>query len=247
MHDLLHAYNDGELDLVHTLRVEEHLQGCPACARACASIRELRSLIRARVPRWQPSAGLEERIQRSLRPTRGFRWSSFPMRMRWLAAAASIAFVALVLWAASLLRSSPLAREWLMQEVIASHIRSQMVDNHLLDVKSSDQHTVKPWFRGKLPFSPTVRDLKEKGFELVGGRLEWIQGRSAAALVYRRRLHVINLLIWPAEETRTSGPVSESRQGYQMVHWRRDGMNWWAISDLNAEELAEFARLQGME
>jgi anti-sigma factor RsiW len=246
MHDLLHAYNDGELDLVHTLQVEQHLQSCPACARASAAIGELRSAIRERVPRWQPPTGLEERVKRSIRQTNGVS-ASLPVRMRWLVAAAAVVLVALGLWAASWLRPSSGAQEWLVEQVIAIHIRSQMADNHLLDVESSDQHRVKPWFRGKLPFSPSVRNLSGKGFELVGGRLEWIQGQAAAALVYRRRLHVINLLIWPADKTGTSLPAIESRQGYQMIHWQRDGMNWWTISDLNTDELIEFARLQGMD
>ena len=119
-----------------------------------------------------------------------------------------------------------------------------MASRRLLDVESGEGHKIKPWFQGKLDFSPTVRDLSDDGFVLAGGRLDYVNGRPVAALVYRRREHVINLLMWPAAPgEKESGPRSETRQTYHLVNWRRQGMNWWAVSDLNPQELAEFAQL----
>ena len=130
----------------------------------------------------------------------------------------------------------------MIAEVAAGHARSLLAD-HLFDVASSDQHTVKPWFQGKIDFSPPVKDLKEQGFALAGGRLDYIDGHTAAALVYRRRQHVINLFIWPANDAADSAVRTLSRRGYQMSHWIAQSLDFWAVSDLNADELGEFARL----
>jgi anti-sigma factor RsiW len=247
MHDLLHAYVDGELDLAHVLEVEQHLHGCPACARACDEVRELRAALRNSLRRFQPPESLANRVRAALRQQdQGRR----PAVRHWRLAALAASVVVLVLGMASLayIWSGPSARNRLVQEVIDSHIRAQLA-GHLLDVASSDRHTVKPWFQGKLDFAPTVRDLSDEGFSLVGGRLDYVNGRPVAALVYRRRQHVINLLCWPAQAWEADRRTrSETRQGYHLVSWRRQGMNWWAVSDLNAGELAEFARLvQGRE
>ena len=239
--DLLHAYLDGELDLAHTLDVERHLQGCPACSRVCSDLRELRTALQTGLPRFAAPAELRGRVRAALRQE-----APRPGAWRWRMAALAASVVLLIAAVAGLGVAWPgaSARERLVREVIASHIRSQQVANHLLDVESSDRHTVKPWFQGKLDFAPAVRDLSDDGFVLAGGRLDYVNGRSVAALVYRRRQHVINLLIWPGgPEEKESRPRSESRQGYQLVSWQRRGMHCWAVSDLNAGELAEFARL----
>jgi anti-sigma factor RsiW len=240
MHDLLHGYVDGELDLVHTLQVEQHLQGCPACARACGDIRTLRAALKG-LPRFSPSKDLRTRLQASLRQADRDGRPRFTRRRLVAGLAASLAFVALglgLVW----LRAGPSAHDFLVHDLVSSHVRSQMV-SHLFDVESSDRHTVKPWFHGKLDFSPTVADLSEDGFRLAGGRLDYVNGRPVAALVYTRWKHVINLFVWPYGSEADSTAQRETRQGYNLIHWRREGMDWWAVSDLNPGELAEFARL----
>ncbi|MGC2520358.1 MAG: anti-sigma factor, partial [Burkholderiales bacterium] len=148
--------------------------------------------------------------------------------------------VALLTWvlAAALLR--PGEEERLAQDVLASHVRSTL-GNHLIDVASSDQHTVKPWLSGKLNFSPPVMDLSGQGFELAGGRLDYVAERPVAVLVYKRRQHVVDVFVWPAAGD--SARRSASQRGFNLVHFARGGMNYWAVSDLDANELADFAQL----
>jgi anti-sigma factor RsiW len=130
----------------------------------------------------------------------------------------------------------------LTNEVVSSHIRSRMA-NHLTDVASSDQHTVKPWFAGKVDFAPPVIDLKEQGFPLQGGRLDYLQNRVVAAEVYKRNDHVINLFVWPASGNRSTTKKLSVAKGYNVISWEDSGMNYAAVSELNAVELREFADL----
>lgn len=156
--------------------------------------------------------------------------------LSWAAVTASAAAIAIVTWQLAPRR----AEGRLSDEVVSSHIRSLMA-NHLTDVGSSDQHTVKPWFAGKLDFAPVVKDLATQGFPLVGGRLDYIGGRPAAAMVYQRRKHTINVFNRPSAGS--SVAKVESTRGYNVVRWTASGMEWWVISDLSRDELETFARM----
>ncbi len=163
---------------------------------------------------------------------------------RWLAAAALVILTlcGLLLWMIVSGRSQSRTDNLLAQEIVSSHIRSMMLD-HLVDVPSSDQHTVKPWFNGKLDFAPEVKDLADQGFPLLGGRLDYIDNRTAAALVYQRRKHSINLFIWSSPGVTDQLPQHFSVNGYNLIHWNRSGASYWAVSDVNSTDLSEFAQL----
>jgi anti-sigma factor RsiW len=144
-----------------------------------------------------------------------------------------------LVWSAGLYLALPSASERLEEELVAGHARALMAD-HALDVVSSDQHTVKPWFNGKLDFSPAVINLAAQGYALTGGRLDYLARRPVAALVYKHRQHLIDVFVWPAA-VGEDAPKNASRRGYNLVHWTRGGLNYWAVSDLNAAELAQFS------
>jgi anti-sigma factor RsiW len=197
-------------------RLAQHLLSCPSC------------VVRANAPYYEAPAGLERKIRQSLR-----REVFSPSPWRWMAIAASVLLVASVTWNVAMLRSRVDPQRVIAGEVLSAHIRS-MTGTHLLDVPSSDQHTVKPWFNGKLDFAPPVKEVD--GYPLIGGRLEYLDGHAAAALVYGRRNHTINLFIWPG----SGGEMSETRSGFHMERWASDGMTFWAVSDLNESELRQF-------
>ena len=249
---LIHAYLDGELDLFSTLQLEAHLRECAACAQAYKNHQTLRSAMSNGGLYFKPPRDLAESIHRALQESNQIGGSvsasalELPRRIPWWRSwalaglAASVALVAgIALWLNPRV-SRPSQDDLLAQEVLASHVRSLMA-NHLTDVSSSDQHTVKPWFNGKLDFSPPVKDLSADGFPLVGGRLDYLENRPVAALVYQRRKHLINLLVWPSGSN--SGQKTVMRQGYNLFHWAQAGMTFWAVSDLNYGELQEFAKL----
>ncbi len=239
---LKHAYADRELDLVRTTEIEHHLSDCRACSQAYANIRALGSALQSADLYFQAPAQLKRRIRASLpneatsSPTRPFDWWQW---LKWGIPVAGTALIAFLL-ATGLTR--PSTDERLAQEVTASHVRSLMAA-HLTDVASSDQHTVKPWFDGKIDFAPPVKDLAAQGFPLVGGRLDYLQNRQVAALIYQRQKHLVNLFIWPAPRSSNTTEKSAVRQGYNLIHWNGSGMTFWAVSDLNAAELREFAEL----
>jgi anti-sigma factor RsiW len=203
----------------------DHLRTCQSC------------IIRTRARYYEAPAGLEEKIRQSLREE-----VSAPAPWRWLAIAASLLLAASLTWNITQLRSRVDPQQLMASDVLSAHVRS-LTGTHLLDVPSSDQHTVKPWFNGKLDFSPAVKDLD--GFPLLGGRLEYIDGRPAAALIYGRRKHVINLFTWPS-----ATPIAEAvqtRNGYHLQSWSSGGMTYWAVSDLNESELRQFVTLYRRE
>jgi anti-sigma factor RsiW len=238
---LLEGYADRELDPVHSLEIEEHLRACAACSQRHESSRLLRSALRQPALYFKAPADLHAKLRSSLR--KGTTVEAAP-RLRswsWLKTAAPAALAAMAILIALPFLRGPSEDEIVRREVISSHVRSLMAD-HLADVASSDEHTVKPWFAGKLDFSPVVVDLDNEGFPLIGGRLDYVDDKAVAALIYRREKHFINLFIWPSDSVETSGTETMSRQGYNIFQWNKAGMTYWAISDLNRAELEEFTR-----
>ncbi|MGH9818957.1 MAG: anti-sigma factor family protein, partial [Pyrinomonadaceae bacterium] len=165
-----------------------------------------------------------------------WKWQWIPT----LATAAVLAVALAATWAI-VSKNSASDDDLLAKEIVSAHVRS-MMEEHLMDVPSTDQHTVKPWFDGRLDFSPPVTDLSPQGFALIGGRLDYASGRAVAALVYQRRQHYINLFIYPAPNTANVGSKVQVLQGYNLIHWSRSGMVFWAVSDLNLSELQEFSQ-----
>ncbi|MBZ5723838.1 MAG: anti-sigma factor [Acidobacteriia bacterium] len=236
---------DGELDLRSQLEIERHIEKCEACAAVYQVQQRVRSAIAHPSLYFQAPAGLDRKIASALRKAeragRSPLGKSWPKLWRAAGVAAAFAIAAAVIWMAVVLprRSS---EDLIARDVVASHVRSLM-PGHLTDVPSSDQHTVKPWFNGRLDFSPPVKDLAAEGFPLVGGRLDYLAQAPVAAAVYRRRQHYINLFMWPESRGGSAKPGPQARQGYNLLHWTGAGMNFWAVSDLNMGELEEFVRL----
>jgi anti-sigma factor RsiW len=231
---LLHAYVDGELDLVRSLEIEKHLDGCKTCTHVVQNQQAVASAMRSSSFYFRPPRELKPRIDAALRRSdRKVPWS-----MLALAAALLIAgvFVDRLVQFGS--RSG--SQNLVAQEVLDSHLRSLM-PGHLSDVQSTDRHTVKPWFNGKLDFSPPVADFAEQGFPLIGGRLDSVEGRTVAVLIYQRRQHLINVYVWPSPNSGDSATNTTTRQGYNMIHWTRAGTTWWLASDVNASDLQNLA------
>jgi anti-sigma factor RsiW len=235
----LHGYFDGELDAARAAEFEAHLGGCADCTRALAAQEALRKALAAPDLYAKAPGSLRSRVKarlfasRTAERAKGGNW-------RGLAAAASLVVVLIGAWQATTWRAHVADRD-VAQQVLDAHLRSLQL-THLTDVASTDQHTVKPWFVGKLDFAPPVADFAAEGFPLVGGRLDVVGGRSVAALVYNRRKHVINLFVWPSNDS-DAAPRSGSERGYGWIRWRRGGMTFWAASDVAASDLEEFARL----
>jgi mycothiol system anti-sigma-R factor len=260
--NLMDAYLDGELDPITSQKIEQHLRDCPKCEESFEAHTALAHAVSRGAPYYRAPVELRQRIQSSLRdaidteprghavqenrrsvtrPQAERRGIFFETPWNWLALAASIVLAAIV--ASSFLPRlrQPGADQFLATQLIASHVRSLMA-NHLTDVASSDQHTVKPWLDVKLDFAAPVVDLSAEGFPLIGGRLDYLDNRPVAALVYGRRKHFINLFVWPVESNAAKGPETISRQGYHLLHWVSSDFNYWAVSDISDSELQTFKR-----
>jgi mycothiol system anti-sigma-R factor len=248
------GYLDGELDLSQTIEMETHLQVCGECARELERQQALRAALQRSSLAYAAPEALRERIQSSLRapapieaPERAGGWNAMQVLrpllvLGWAGAFAVLALCALIAWQLVPGLHGPSSDQRLATEVLTSHVRS-LEANHLMDVVSTDQHTVKPWFDGKLDFSPPVEDLASDDFPLVGGRLDYLEGRQVAALVYQRRKHFINVFVWPDTRGSSSTQTIQPQQGYNMMRWSRGGFQFWAVSDVSAQDLAEFVRL----
>jgi anti-sigma factor RsiW len=236
--NLIHPFVDSELDLVPHVQIEEHLKTCDACSQQERQLRALRVAVGSPSHYYHAPASLRNRLQVAA-PQVTRHWRRPPVQ--WVAIAASLLFMFAVGDIIGRLGSS-LPADGLDSSVVDAHVRSLQA-NHLTDVASTDRHSVKPWFSGKLDFAPEVPDLSAEGFPLSGGRLDYLADRPVAALVYYSRLHPINLFIWPAVDDSVQPIQQFARQGYHIRRWQQSGMSYWAISDLNDEGLDQFVRL----
>jgi mycothiol system anti-sigma-R factor len=241
----LSAFLDDELDPLRSREIQQHLDACPSCSDALGRMKELAERLRAEAPYYPAPDFLRARVSEAAwrEASRGriIGRRVGVAAQGWLRAAAAVIVVVGGAWLfTSLQRQEGLGS--IEREVVSSHIRSLMA-SHLTDVASTDQHTVKPWFNGKLDFSPPVSDLSTSGYPLIGGRLDYLRGRPVAALVYQHRKHFINVFTWPDEGVADSEAPPQTQQGYHVIHETHGGMNYWIVSDLNSEDLSAFARL----
>jgi len=243
---LLHGYLDGELDAVRSAEFEQHLETCTQCSGQLEAQEGLRASLQAAQLYEAAPAGLARKVSRQIEATgqHDERRNWWPAWWRPVALATTAVLVGAV---ASFLaynttkpNSSP--QTAIIAEAIDAHIRS-LQPAHLTDVESTDQHTVKPWFDGKLDYIPPVKDEAENGFPLIGGRLDALGGRSVAALVYGRRKHLINVFAWPAPDNEPEARESGSRNGYQWIYWKNRGMEFCAVSDVSEGDLRELVEL----
>jgi anti-sigma factor RsiW len=232
---LIHALIDGELDAGNTRAVEDHVAGCPRCAAQLEAYREMSKMIAGADVRYKAPLELRRRIEAALpQPAQVLNRRAV---LRGFAMGSAVSAIAATGLVAIVLRSDDEAR--IQSEVVSAHLRSLQA-GHLTDVISTDQHTVKPWFNGKLDVAPPVVDLTAQGFTLIGGRLDYVDARPIGAVVYRRRAHVINLFVAQTASTERRAAKTETLQGFNIRRWSDRGLNYWAVSDLAADELAEF-------
>jgi mycothiol system anti-sigma-R factor len=241
---VLHGYLDGELDATRAAEFERHLEGCRECATVLGAEESLRSSLQRSGLYESAPISLRKKIRADLDSA-----TSSPSIMRipawrWLAVAATILVVAAVGWFTWPRpgKDSASTAPFTVAEIIDAHVRS-LQPGHLTDVASTDQHTVKPWFDGRLAFVPPVKDFADEGFPLVGARLDVLGGQNVAALVYTRRKHIINVFVMPTKEPDTQIHPPGLRQGYQWRHWRRQGMEYCAVSDVSDSDIYELAQL----
>ena len=235
------AYVDAELGAADRDTVEAHLAGCADCRAAFAAEQQMSAAIRRHATRYAAPLDLATRIASLPRPQA--QAHARPRRAAYRTAlAASILAAALLGGGAVRYADLLFGRDRGAEEILAAHIRSLM-EGHLTDVASADGHTVKPWFNGRTDIAPPTDDFAASGFPLVGGRLDYLDGRAVPVVVYRRHGHAINLFVAPADAAARLAPESVARQGYHILRWVKDGLAFTAVSDLNVEEMREFERL----
>ena len=258
---LIHGLVDGELDAANTLAIEAHLKACSDCRAELERIEAVRDIIAAAPLRDRAPDGLHERIDAMLDAEAGTPRRSRPAHAtsgrlerfrpsgggvaahvlsgRWASGAVAGALAASL---ALMVAVPQLTTTGTEDQLVQSHVRSLLV-GHVVDVQTSNRHVVKPWFNGKIDFAPSVPELADEGFPLVGGRLDYVDDHEVAAIVYRRRLHTINLFVRPAKTLSSPIGFANRREGYNIIRWTDGGLEYWAISDLDAKELALFHRL----
>jgi anti-sigma factor RsiW len=240
---LVHGYFDNELDALKAAEFETHLEQCSECVAALDALESLRSTINVAQPYEKMSGSFRKKILADLH-VKGSTVTA-PSRVmtdwRWLAVAAAFLLLIYGGWRVAFPNRLDGRETMMASKIVDAHLRS-LQPGHLADVISTDQHTVKPWFDGKVDFAPPVRDFTEQGYPLQGGRLDVVDNRTVAALVYGRRKHVVNVFVWPTYEKDTA-PRRGSIQGYQWIDWRKQGMEFYAVSDAAAPDLDQLQRL----
>jgi anti-sigma factor RsiW len=237
----IEAYMDGELDATSSLAIEQHLESCAECRGVRDGIVEMRKALKEDARYYRPAAAFTARIRESVsredRKTRPrFRWGTRPFWTGAFGGAAATALAASL----ALFVMLPTAQDQMAGDVTSAHLRS-LLDNHLIDVASSNHHVVKPWFAGRADISPPVADYAAQGFVLVGGRLDYVDGKRAAVLVYRHGAHVANIFVWKDDGSVGSG--EKTVDGYHVLSWRKDGLFYSAVSDMAVEELQTLSDL----
>ena len=243
---LLHPLIDGELDAVHARDVEAHVTTCAGCAEKLKTLRAMREAMAGADLKFAAPASLRNRIEAALpSPSAQIiapRRFSQPSRRTFFggfAAGAALSGAIAATLVIGVFRSDQ--NQQVADEVVSAHIRSLQA-GHLMDVETSDQHTVKPWFDGRVDVAPPVIDLTAQGFTLLGGRLDYIDGEPVASVIYQRRKHVINLFVAQRLGVKHAGAMAETIQGYNVRHWSEQGLDFWAVSDLAGDELDEFVQ-----
>ena len=247
-HRFLHAYIDNELDIAHTLDIERHLETCAACLENYNEYQALRNAMKGGSLYFTAPEKLQKNVSSALRQRKraAFIARAASWRELGVVAAACLIAVALAVLLSGILRTTPTTPPGggvaIHQQVFDSHMRSLMA-NHLVDIRSSNPDSIKPWFKGKLDYTPYVYDLTSDGYSLVGARLDYLNNRAVAAIVYQHQGHIINFFLWPTKQSTASIAMSTIR-GYRLANWTDEKMDCWAISDADQSAIQKFASLQ---
>lgn len=237
----IESYLDGELTLSDRRDLEEHFTDCSACSAKLEHLRSLQSIVQAHNYAGTP-ASLKRKIKKQLKDITGeddstgkwFHWLGF--------GSGAAALGAVTTWAILFFGYGSTLQYSLADEILSAHVHSLLVD-HVVDIESSDRHNVKPWFSGRIDYSPPVQDLTTGEFELFGARLDYVQNKPVSVLVYKRRAHIINVFILKEDNGTITSTQLLQRQGYNLIHWSQNGLEYWAVSDLNQKELNEIVQI----
>jgi anti-sigma factor RsiW len=244
---------DNEVDLTTAQEMQGHLEGCSACESFVADRLALRHCLQTPALRFIPTADLRSqiraRLQKETRPSSvHFNWLQRLQFPNWILPTLAGAAAVLIFWFGSAtffsqVRSSSGTQYTLSEQLVSNHLRS-LVGDHLFDVASSDQHTVKPWFAGKLNFSPPVFDFSDQGFKLIGGRLDYVGDQEVAAVVFQHKKHYIDLFVWPGNQSNPSVDAILQKEGFNLYGWKANGLTMWAVTDAEPEALKTFVELE---